>query len=263
MEHQQTPQPPIFSQAAKDKVRGQVGFHSHPGTELILVTRGSCVITMPDIRWTVSASQLLVVPAETPHDQNPLSDDLLNSFIVLIDHAAQFDDTARLISFEPQDWCIHLFQDLCAMSEGGHYKLCCLYLPPLITAIQRHEQRESERSDMHPALIRTLKYLDEHLTQDFDIASLAHLAGVSRTHLRRLFDQQFHCTPQRHVQNLRMAHARELLLNPSLSVKEVARDSGYPDCNYFTRLFHKLHHCTPQQFRLDMRNRPDDSFIRM
>ena len=36
MDLPQTSQPPLFSQAAKDKVRGHVGFHSHPGTELIL-----------------------------------------------------------------------------------------------------------------------------------------------------------------------------------------------------------------------------------
>ncbi|MGN0880202.1 MAG: helix-turn-helix domain-containing protein [Oligosphaeraceae bacterium] len=249
METPSTPQRPVFSQGWPNKPNANVIFHTHPGTELILVTRGTCAITVGNIPWTVPSGHILVIPPETQHDQRPLTDATLNSFVVFFDPHALFDPTPRLIDVSDTPVLCRLFDELCAMNCDGQRDLCAIYLPPLLEALQIHEQRERERSDEHPALARALRHLDRHLHDPFSLPELAHLAGISVPQLRRLFNQRFNCSPQRYIQNRRMAIARSLLANPTLTVAEIAAQCGYPDGNYFSRLFHKLHRCSPIDYR--------------
>ena len=249
METPSTPQRPVFSQGWPSKPNASVIFHTHPGTELILVTRGTCVITVGNIPWNVPSGHILVVPPETPHDQRPLTDATLNSFVVFFDPHALFDPTPRLIDVSGTPVLSRLFDELCNMNCDGQHDLCAIYLPPLLEAIQLHEQRERERSAEHPALARALRHLDAHLHEPLQLTELAHLAGISIPQLRRLFNQRFNCSPQRYLQNRRMATARNLLSNPTLTVAEIAAQCGYPDGNYFSRLFRKLHNCSPIDFR--------------
>ena len=46
---------PTFSQGWPNKPNATVVFHTHPGTELILVTEGTCAITVDKTPWTVPA----------------------------------------------------------------------------------------------------------------------------------------------------------------------------------------------------------------
>lgn len=240
---------PTFSQGWPNKPNATVVFHTHPGTELILVTEGTCAITVDKTPWTVPADHILVVPPETQHDQRLLTDSTLNSFIVFFDPDARFDPTPRLIDLTTRPILAYLFDELCYLNSNSQYDLCAIYLPPLLKALQLHEQRERERSAEHPALARALLHLDAHLHEPLHLTALAHLAGISIPQLRRLFNQRFNCSPQRYLQNRRMATARNLLSNPTLTIAEIAAQCGYPDSNYFSRIFHKLHNCSPIDYR--------------
>lgn len=51
--------------------------------------------------------------------------------------------------------------------------------------------------------------------------------------------------------NIRMEKAKKLLLSTSLSVAEVAEQSGYGDYRVFTKVFKKNEGVTPSQYRRD------------
>ena len=48
---------------------------------------------------------------------------------------------------------------------------------------------------------------------------------------------------------MRIERAKELLLNSSDSVTEIAFSSGYNDIYYFNRVFRKAVNCSPMEFR--------------
>jgi two-component system response regulator YesN len=52
-----------------------------------------------------------------------------------------------------------------------------------------------------------------------------------------------------YVTGLRIETAKQLLLNPKLSIKQVCIDSGYSNPNYFSRIFKKWTGITPTEFR--------------
>lgn len=59
-----------------------------------------------------------------------------------------------------------------------------------------------------------------------------------------------------YLTNIRMEKAKKLLLSTSLSVAEVARQSGYGDYRMFTKVFKKAEGVTPSQFRREFHTNP-------
>jgi AraC-like DNA-binding protein len=73
------------------------------------------------------------------------------------------------------------------------------------------------------------------------LPEIAAAASISVSQLGRLFRKAAGETPMGRLCQLRLARARALLLRGELSVKQVARLSGYRDQLYFSRVFRR--HC--------------------
>lgn len=82
--------------------------------------------------------------------------------------------------------------------------------------------------------------------------SLKHMAAsvhLQPTYFSNLFQSVLGIAPIRLLSELRMRHARFLLLNSDLSVGEISSRCGYNDQFYFTRVFKKFSGVNPRQFR--------------
>ena len=78
---------------------------------------------------------------------------------------------------------------------------------------------------------------------------VARQVGLSPAHFTRLFKQVTGLTFQDYLIHLRLAHARQLLLEGTLNVTEVARQSGFTDPYYFSRIFHRRVGCSPSRYQ--------------
>ncbi|MBB3105188.1 AraC family transcriptional regulator [Azomonas macrocytogenes] len=83
-----------------------------------------------------------------------------------------------------------------------------------------------------------------------DVANLAHLAGLSRSHFSRQFTRAAGMSPAEYVLHERMKRAAYLLEITDLSVKAIALSVGIPDPNYFSKQFRRAFACSPSEFRL-------------
>ena len=79
--------------------------------------------------------------------------------------------------------------------------------------------------DDYQRIARIIRYLDEHHTEQPDLATLAAIAGLSQFHLHRLFSAWAAITPKNFLQYLTLAHARELL-RAGASVLDSAFSAG-------------------------------------
>ena len=99
-------------------------------------------------------------------------------------------------------------------------------------------------------LTPVLEYLQAHLSDpELPVGQLSTMAGVSDVYLRRLFQKQFDMAPAAFVTRERMTLAKGLLENETLSIAEVALQSGYRDPLYFSRLFKKQTGLSPSEYR--------------
>jgi AraC family transcriptional regulator len=92
-------------------------------------------------------------------------------------------------------------------------------------------------------------WIAEHIAEDFDLARLAALAGLSKFHFQRLFKSSMGVSPSRYHINLRMEEARRLLRETKMSVIDAALEVGYKDPSHFARLFLRETGLSPSEYR--------------
>lgn len=95
------------------------------------------------------------------------------------------------------------------------------------------------------------RYLQERLTDDISLSVLAQEFHLSSQYISQLFKNEIGVNFLTYLTNIRMEKAKKLLLSTSLSVAEVAQQSGYCDYRVFTKVFKKHEGITPSQYRRD------------
>jgi AraC family transcriptional regulator len=96
---------------------------------------------------------------------------------------------------------------------------------------------------------KVAQYIEEHLSEDISLATLAELARLSTFHFVRAFKQSFGLPPHRYLSSLRMERAKSLLADPAMSVTQVGFNLGFSETSSFTTTFRKHTGLTPTAYR--------------
>lgn len=88
-----------------------------------------------------------------------------------------------------------------------------------------------------PQLARAIAAIHRDPADDWTVASLASLAGMSRTVFAERFASATNQTPLGYVTEWRLTRGRALLRDPQLSLDAVAAEAGYASASAFSRAF--------------------------
>lgn len=94
-----------------------------------------------------------------------------------------------------------------------------------------------------------MEQLPEAEILKLSLAELAQQLNCSERHLGRLFIQKFGKPFRCHQIDLRLQHARDLLLDPSIKIASIAHDSGYHHLSLFNATFKERFGMTPSEWR--------------
>lgn len=92
-------------------------------------------------------------------------------------------------------------------------------------------------------------YIEQHLGEQIDIASLCATLGVGRTRLYEVFKSELKMGVSQYTLRRRMHRAKKLLRTTDLSVKDIADAVGFADYNYFSRVFKKTYGRPAKSYR--------------
>lgn len=95
------------------------------------------------------------------------------------------------------------------------------------------------------------RYLQDNLEQDLSLAALSCEFHLNPQYISQLFKNEIGVNFLTYLTNIRIEHAKKLLLSTSLSVADIAQRSGYGDYRVFTKVFKKSEGITPSQYRRD------------
>jgi len=96
---------------------------------------------------------------------------------------------------------------------------------------------------------RLVEFIEEHLSEEISLATLAELVNLSLFHFARAFKQSFGVPPHRYHSARRMDRARSLLQTPTLSVTQIGAQTGFRETSSFTRAFRRFSGLTPTEYR--------------
>ncbi len=117
------------------------------------------------------------------------------------------------------------------------------FLARLMDLCDHEEQKPNSGYDY---IKKSLRFIDYNYSRDINVDAIAQKAGVSRSHLYRLFVQHLGMPPNEYLTQYRIQKAALLLKNEHLSVGETAYSTGFSDQLYFSRVFKKYKGVSPR-----------------
>lgn len=114
---------------------------------------------------------------------------------------------------------------------------------------------EEKKSSKHEEVISRI---DNIINTDFpklelSTEGIARALDMSATHLCRIYKQHTLHTIQERILEVRMAKARELLLETDQSIVEISEKVGYSNSSYFYKAFKASNGVTPKEYRNNMK----------
>ncbi|TNE56316.1 MAG: AraC family transcriptional regulator [Bacteroidetes bacterium] len=97
---------------------------------------------------------------------------------------------------------------------------------------------------------KAILHISKHFRQNLDLENLASVAGLSKFHFQRLFNQEIGCSPAKYVNRIRLEHAAHfLIMYPEASQADVAFECGYSSPSVFARSFQGFYGLPPSQYQ--------------
>ncbi|SFW11082.1 AraC family transcriptional regulator [Ruminococcus flavefaciens] len=94
-----------------------------------------------------------------------------------------------------------------------------------------------------------MKYINQNYMFEIPLEKIADIAGYSKYHFSRIFKKYNNVSYIQYINGKRIKAAERLLIDPALSVTEVAMRAGFSSLTTFNRAFKKAKNCTPTEFK--------------
>lgn len=217
-----------------------------PKADMVVIS--SCAFTLPDRKqgWRITrklASDLGIDPVKLRHAYNDLPD-LPSAKLKIV---GEIVDTAAA-----------------TLAEALHGRLAgspadedtdtphgiAVKLNAALKEVHAPEFRHVAGST-HATLVDVVQsVVSANLQSPVTVADIARAAHITPNHFSLIFRRQTGVTFSDFLAEKRFERASDRLQDLTLSIAEVARQSGFTDPNYFAKVFHKRTGMTPREWRL-------------
>jgi len=98
-------------------------------------------------------------------------------------------------------------------------------------------------------LTEAVTLMEANIEEPISLEELSRYVGVSRRQLERLFRKHLNCVPTRFYMNIRLKHARLLLLQTSKSIIDIALACGFVSAPHFSKCYRDYYGISPREER--------------
>lgn len=252
------------------------GFDYHWHSAIEIVTPITCEFTIgtQERDYVLSPGEILVIPSGELHEIKPPKTGTRYICLFDMDCVSRIKSFSTILPFfsspmllnketapEITDECLNIIEEMAKIyfAEEPMWELKMYskileffaligekYFDRFIAMPERQGIKKREYIEKFNSLFA---YIDAHYTDDITLDSIAEMTGYSKFYFTRLFKKYANTTFFDYLCYKRIKAAEELLINPSLSITDVAIMSGFPSISTFNRLFKQRKNCTPTEYR--------------
>lgn len=104
-----------------------------------------------------------------------------------------------------------------------------------------------------PVVVNTLSYIEQNYQNpDLKIDMIANAVGLSSGRLNIIIKKEYHKTINEIITQVRVEHAKQLILSGKYKIYEISEMVGYKTSQYFSRVFYQYTQQYPTQYRKDI-----------
>lgn len=249
-------------------------YHCHDITELAFVMSGTGRYHIEGQIYEVSEGDLLIFKPGVHHQalyvpeaENPTTEFFVGFCDVHLEGREPGD-----IPLPGGGYILHTTGELrqrifriCSSMEAestvcwqGRYYMLKAYLMQLLLLILKEQSHlpESLKGYSFDSVNRKyvveqiVNYFEDHYNEKISLDTIAENMYLSPFYISKIFKSETGDTPIRHLINIRLEKAKELLVQEKeMSIQEVAAAVGYDDAYHFSKLFKKYYGEAPSKIR--------------
>jgi hypothetical protein len=241
-------------------------WHAHDFDEFTLVTGDDCTIKHPTGWQPTKPNTLLHYKPGERHGAVATARQHPRFWVVHFAPnqcrrlAALHADRAadRVWALDPEQvatfqWLFRQLLSERTVPRSHHHSAASAWLQLLLINVQRWVERSHPRIspvpfDANANVIRLWHAINDSVGKSNDELRSMY-SERNYDSVRHGFRRIFGCSPRQMLLRLRMEHAKNLLLESTLTIKEIAGRVGYAQPHDFNRLFHRLDGVAPSQWR--------------
>ena len=235
-----------------------------PDYQLLYIKEGCGHFTVNNEEITVTEKSAIIfhpfepqiyryLKAEHPkaywlHIGGPLMEKLLKEFGIYEERIFNITDDSKLISS-----ILHTISEM-TEKNVGFKEMAIAYSIQAFANVSRNRTllpHNAKGNAVNQAILR----IRREFTEDTPNTEYAAEANMSLAHFLRLFKEKTGMAPHKFKLQLRIAAAKDMLINTNYKVNDIAQSVGFSDPLYFCRYFLKITGDTPSSFRRKNINR--------
>ena len=265
---------PTFMYAWKVLGSRNENFHSHDFLQLVVVLSGAGKYKVNETIYPIKEGDVLVINPTEGHTSMPAESDEMPTREMIIGFCdIQIQGYEKnYLPLVKNGHVIHTTGDvrqkilkICAAMEAentidkqGRYYMMKAYLMQLLIILLREQEEPLENYQGYSfetinkkyVVEQILGYFEDHYSEKVSLDRIAENMYLSPFYISKIFKSETGDTPIRHLINIRLEKAREILRKEKdRSIQEVAACVGYDDAYHFSKLYKKHFGVSPSQTR--------------
>ena len=233
--------------------------HTHPFTELFLVTGGVGEFYVENDVYPLKKGDFILVNPNTSHTEKSGEENPLEYIAVAVDnYSLNLGDGVNHLMFN----CIlknpniikYMDSMLNEQENNKPYSdhICQNILEIILIEILRITKT---KVDTEPTVssskecFKLKKYLDSNYASKITIDDLARLSNLNKYYLIHSFNRYFGSSPINYLCKIRIRVAKELLKNSDYSIDQISQSAGFSSQSYFTQCFKNDCGMSPSAYR--------------
>lgn len=133
-----------------------------------------------------------------------------------------------------------ILDDLDASNIVKEYVLCVIDNAILFVA---------DMGEGDAMFLKIIEYIDSHYSTPITLSLLTEMFHINQSYLCKLFRNKMQTSFVTYINEVRINHAKRLLVRSGLSVDEIAEKTGFSNANYLVRVFKKTTGITTGEYR--------------
>lgn len=162
-------------------------------------------------------------------------------FVLWAEHIAYVDGGMGIYRFSDRSEYLDISRS-CNMPE-----LHSWFVEHFVKAAEKIAGKTMNRTET--MVDSALHYIDRNYHRDISLDDVSREINISPYYFSKVFKEKTGVTFVEYLTKARMEKAKELLKDPSSSIRDVCFAVGYQDPNYFSRIFKRSTGRTPSEFR--------------
>ena len=246
--------------------------HWHNAVEIIIPLHNGFTVTSGGVDYNLNEKEIIIIPPGELHSMpaqegrriifqcnNSILSDVpaLEAIVPVFSSAFHITpDVSKELYILSRKSILDIYSEYYSKSSLADVKIY-IYLIKMLTAVREYQLTQAAdifasdptgRDDTRKFGM-VMKYINQNYMYEIPLEKIASIAGYSKYHFSRIFKKYNHVSYIQYINSKRIKAAERLLIDPNLSVTEVAMRAGFASLTTFNRAFKKAKNCTPTEFK--------------